>query len=170
MVLEVSAEMSFDSSAQAAWSCANVHGLWCYWRLCWCPWTVPKPCWRLWTMLPSGIMLVSKTTHSVTEGRVDVCSPCYHWKPWMRMSMVCVVPWIYVDVYGLCCSQKPCGRLWSRLPLTIRGKEAFCCGIDNWSLTVKMRGIEGFSDNPSPLPLHPLKEKLSRPEAFKENA
>ena len=109
-------------------------------------------------------------SHSVTAGRVDVCSPCYHWKPWMRMSMVCVVPWIYVDVYGLCCSQKPCGRQWSRLPLTIRGKKAFCCGIDNWSLTVKMRGIEGFSDNPSPLPFHPLKEKQSRPEAFKENA
>lgn len=134
--------MSRDCAATGGY--VDVHEL-CY-RL--------KPCWRLWSMLPSGIMVVSMTTHSETEGRVDVCSPCYHWKPWgcpwfvlspesMLMSMACAVARNHVESYDPGCRS------------LIRGKEAFCCGVDDWRLTVEMRGIGGFSDNPSFLPLHP---------------
>lgn len=129
------------------WNHDGVRGLCCYWRPFW------GPCFelRLKTLLMSVVCAATwshvgvcgscclRSPYWCQNIRGQCCSLCCSWSMlWLRallmfvavlppetilMPVVHVDPGGHVGVRGPCYHQKPCGSLWSALPLTVEGKE-----------------------------------------------
>lgn len=114
---------------------ADVCGLSCHLKLCWCSWTLLllRAMLLMSLILQQEVILMSMVWTS-TRDHIVICNLYYQWRlcwclccwwrpywgPWsilpakvMLISMAYVTSGDQVDIYGLCCCQRPCWCLWS---------------------------------------------------------